>query len=1274
MDLREDFEINPLLELPVDATNDNKPKRRARKQRIKNNELRELPLNAVEPSKHNRKQRRDNFTKYQDAKIGDIFEVKIEDKKQNDNFNITNILYNINFKKNITINAVGLYNFQRVFTDAIQNIIDEEKVTDNDTVQVSFAIADNDYISTKTIRYGEIINLKKFLFAQFAKVIQSNREIYFNDILKIRLKIIRTPQGGKGSLGASARDNIKNKKSIVEIKNTDNLCFERALLVCYYNITDDEKSYTNMRKVMTFQTCKAKELREKVNIVDSDKMVSYMDAKHYEDELKVNINFVEPHNGNFIVKSNNKYERNVFLMFFENHFNAIVNIRGYMGGAYFCQICMIKYNQKEKHTCNKYCKLCNTPDCEKKGNFKKCDDCGKNYYENKCFELHKKNRCAKYCKLCKCKNLKGHICGKKKCPNCKIQVDSTHKCYIQQKPLKESSEKYVFFDFECTQDGPDREHVVNYVCAIDFNDITYRFYNLNKFCSWAISEKFNNYTFIAHNGRGYDFQFIQNWAVNEGYKIGADFKAVSNGCKLMLMQFRKFQIRFIDSISFMTLPLRVLPATFDIDECKKGYFPHFFNTKQNQNYIGKIPPREYYGVAHFSKKELDKFDVWYDENKNKTFDFKKEMAEYCYSDVDVLRKTCIKFRQLYLDAVDVDPFQYTTIPSTCMAIFKAKFMQPNSIAIVEPYSIEKNSIKATAWLEYMSALNNIKIQHANNGKEYSFKHDGKLIKVDGYCTENKTCYQFHGCVWHGCPRCTKPEHFNLRNKKSYKLLYSNTKKTDKAIKDAGYNLVTIWECEFNELLKEEKRSKFQFADFDKIESALIDMDVVNKINPRDAMFGGRTNAFKLLYKFKPNEIGHYVDFTSLYPTVMFYDMYPVGHYKLLERVNYSGQFGVVQCKILAPRGLYIPVLPYRAKSGKLTFPLCGKCADEQINKCNHTDNERVIVGTWISLELDLALKKGYKILKTYQIMHWDEKSDEIFKDYIRTFMKIKEESSGWPVWCKNDDDKYKYIDDTEKKYGFKMEYNNICKNNGKREIAKLSLNSLWGKFGQQTNKINTEYITDRNKWFKIIRDSNLEVHDFDEINEKIASISYRKKDELADDDYNTNIIIAAFTTAHSRIRLYNVLDYLGDQVLYFDTDSIIYKFDHENKEHKLVETGPGLGNLKDELEGDYMTNYFVSSGPKSYSYMTKSGKICCKIKGFTLNFENSKKLNYKSLISIVRGDLQHVKLKNESAIVRDKKNFKVKSVEQEKDFSATYDKRIINIINQDNYDTLPYGY
>jgi hypothetical protein len=64
----------------------------------------------------------------------------------------------------------------------------------------------------------------------------------------------------------------------------------------------------------------------------------------------------------------------------------------------------------------------------------------------------------------------------------------------------------------------------------------------------------------------------------------------------------------------------------------------------------------------------------------------------------------------------------------------------------------------------------------------------------------------------------------------------------------------------------------------------------------------------------------------------------------------------------------------------------------------------MINGTWVTEEVKLALTHGYKITKIDSIWHWDQieqynektKAGGLFTDYVNTFLKIKQENSGYP--------------------------------------------------------------------------------------------------------------------------------------------------------------------------------------------------------------------------------------------------------------------------------------
>ena len=143
---------------------------------------------------------------------------------------------------------------------------------------------------------------------------------------------------------------------------------------------------------------------------------------------------------------------------------------------------------------------------------------------------------------------------------------------------------------------------------------------------------------------------------------------IYNGSKIMYMTIPKLKITLIDSLNFLPMRLSALPKAFGLQELKKGYFPHFFNTAINQHYVGPYPLPDMYGVDSMSSQERESFLVWYSQRKGEVFDFRKEIEAYCRSDVDILRRACMKFRQLMLDLTEMDPFTNVTIASVCMAV------------------------------------------------------------------------------------------------------------------------------------------------------------------------------------------------------------------------------------------------------------------------------------------------------------------------------------------------------------------------------------------------------------------------------------------------------------------------------------------------------------------------------------------------------------------------------------------------------------------------------
>ena len=73
--------------------------------------------------------------------------------------------------------------------------------------------------------------------------------------------------------------------------------------------------------------------------------------------------------------------------------------------------------------------------------------------------------------------------------------------------------------------------------------------------------------------------------------------------------------------------------------------------------------------------------------------------------------------------------------------------------------------------------------------------------------------------------------------------YNNTLKKVNYLESHGFVVVQKWECELKKELKEDEEMKRFFDEY----------EIVDPLQPRDAFYGGRTNATKLFHECQGNE-------------------------------------------------------------------------------------------------------------------------------------------------------------------------------------------------------------------------------------------------------------------------------------------------------------------------------------------------------------------------------------------------------------------------------------
>ena len=428
---------------------------------------------------------------------------------------------------------------------------------------------------------------------------------------------------------------------------------------------------------------------------------------------------------------------------------------------------------------------------------------------------------------------------------------------------------------------------------------------------------------------------------------------------------------------------------------------------------------------------------------------------------------------------------------------------------------------------------------------------------------------------------------------------------------------------------------------------------------KQGFFGGRTEVFKLYKKWDKKQIEKgvywkYVDIVSLYPTCQFLDYLPYGKPKHFifnddDVVDINDYFGMCRCDITPPTDLLIPLL-----GGKQ------KCEDGTTKFQFGLENMVDVV--YPTMELQKAIKLGYKITKIYEIFHF-KKTKQLFKSYIKNFMRGKIEGAGHKG---SQEEKIKYCKEYSDKFDIDIKPENLISNKGKKAVSKLLLNSLWGKFGQRQMK-SSEYITDTAKWNKLLKRSEIDeviIHSRQDLGDSLF-IEYEEKEELKTSLKKTNVALCAMITSNARLRLYEELEKLGDRVVYCDTDSIIYEYD---KSKYNTTTGKMLGDWEAEGEEDHKMIEFVGIAPKAYSYRLETDEEEIKSKGVSMTIENQKKITFDSYKRLIDNQ-QSIKT---NMMDFNKSSKGITTIHSVKDISFNPNNFKRNIINK--YETLPYGY
>jgi hypothetical protein len=308
-------------------------------------------------------------------------------------------------------------------------------------------------------------------------------------------------------------------------------------------------------------------------------------------------------------------------------------------------------------------------------------------------------------------------------------------------------------------------------------------------------------------------------------------------------------------------------------------------------------------------------------------------------------------------------------------------------------------------------------------------------------------------------------------------------------------------------------------------------------------------------------------------------------------------FGVIQVDVIPPNNLYHPVLPF---------------FDPDQNKCMFSLNP-LIKQTFCSVELQIAIKKGYTVTKIYRAdrytaspSNWTGLLGELYKLKMYNSQKAPDLAT-----------QERMITTYREKFNIEIDFNDWDKRPAAKKSGKILINSGWGKHAETSNHEQSEIIKydDESKSTVFYND----IFNKDKIvksyvpGENEIIFRYKAAESTANTNYHlhtTYLPCAVFVPMYGRLMLYNHLDKLGERVLMCDTDSIKYI---DIPDSYQIQEGDCLGDWEDEGPSEE----FVALGPKSYGQRPVNGSPWFKCKGVNLRRAHEKIFNFEQAKNVL---------------------------------------------------------
>ena len=318
---------------------------------------------------------------------------------------------------------------------------------------------------TTNIQVRDFLNRDQYvdeLLDTLAGKLNSNEEFHPDRGLQVDVVHVRMPAPGsrprKHNVGLRAFDvDSKRKKSIIPIKNKDDLCCARAIVTmrawCHRNDPGcmPRSDWNALRLGRPRQEKMAQELHQAAGVPEGPcgltelaKFQRYLSTLDPPYQLKV----LSRRHPFFLIFRGPDAPHTIVLLKSEQHYEGCTTISGFVNKSYWCHACDRGFNTKDAnhHSCDgTTCRACNRnhpSPCPDYDQFTKpttiCAACNLSFYGQDCLAHHRRSKtCGKVVKCLECRAVyvvdkkHRHRCGWEECYSCHFDVPiATHRCVI----------------------------------------------------------------------------------------------------------------------------------------------------------------------------------------------------------------------------------------------------------------------------------------------------------------------------------------------------------------------------------------------------------------------------------------------------------------------------------------------------------------------------------------------------------------------------------------------------------------------------------------------------------------------------------------------------------------------------------------------------------------------------------------------------------------------------------------------------------------------------